>query len=114
MRRSACGAGAKWAIWCSKRESDCVRRHRGKRRVKKKQNNYAKAILFLTMQCMKAYHNLGVNFLPMSASRELEPGPSRLQPEVGLRVQPRLSGRTTSREMGLSAQADGRGGFTAG
>jgi hypothetical protein len=70
--------------------------------------------IFLTVRCMKAYQTLGVNFLPMSASSELEPGPSGLRPVVGLRVQPTLGVSRTSREMGLRAQADGRGGFTSG
>ena len=63
---------------------------------------------------MKAYQTFGVNFLPMSASSELEPGPSGLRPVVGLRVQSTVGVSKTSREMSLSAQTDGRGGFTAG
>jgi len=70
--------------------------------------------IFLTVRCMKAYQTFGVNFLPMSASSELEPGPSRVRPMVGLRVQPTLGVSRTSREKGLRAQADGRGGFTTG
>jgi hypothetical protein len=58
--------------------------------------------------------NVWSEFLPMSASSELEPGPSGFLPGVGLRVQPTLGVSRTSREMDLGAQADGRGGFTAG
>jgi hypothetical protein len=82
--------------------------------VPSRQKKSANGILFLTIRCAKAYQTSGVNFPPMSASRELEPGPSRLPLKLGLRVQPRLGGRKTSREMGVSAQANGRGGFTAG
>ena len=70
--------------------------------------------IFLTVRCMKAYQTFGVNFLPMSASSELEPGPSRVRPVMGLRVQPTLGVSRTSREEGLHAQADGREGLTTG
>ena len=75
----------------------------------------ANVSLFLTIRCMKAYQTFGVNFLPMSASSELEPGPSRVTTSGGLEGAANVGcSSRASREKGLRAQADGRGGFTAG
>ena len=82
------------------------------RKIRREKPDFS--ILLLTLHGVKAYQAVGVNFLPMSASSELEPGPSRVRPVVGLRVQPTLGVSRTSREEGLRAQADGRGGLTTG
>jgi hypothetical protein len=68
----------------------------------------------LTTRYAKAYQAVGVNFLPMSASNELEPGPKGLRLVTGM-VAPGAEGvRKASRESSMIAQADGRGGFTGG
>jgi hypothetical protein len=63
---------------------------------------------------MKAYQAVGVNFLPMSASSELEPGPSseRLIAEIGAQAAEGV--RRAPHEMWVSVRADARGGFASG
>ena len=68
----------------------------------------------LTRRYVKAYQAVGVNFLPMSASSELEPGPSGLPLVIGM-VAPGAEGvRRASRDVVMVAEAGTRGGFTAG
>jgi hypothetical protein len=71
-------------------------------------------ILFLTSQRAKAYQTVGVNFLTMSASSELEPGPraGRLVAVVAAQVAEGV--REASHESMLSVRANAWGGFTAG
>ena len=82
------------------------------RKIRSEKANFS--ILFLTIQRMKAYQAVGVNFLPMSASSELEPGPRRVRlvAEVAARVAEGV--RKASHEMWISVQTDAWGGFTAG
>ena len=72
------------------------------------------SILFLTIQRVKAYQAVGVNFLPMSASSELEPGPRRVRLIAEFVAQEAEGVRGASHESMTSVRADARGGFTAG
>ena len=63
---------------------------------------------------MKAYQTTGVNFLPMSASSELEPGPRRVRLVAEVAAQQAEGVRRASHEFGLSVRTDARGAFTAG
>jgi hypothetical protein len=71
------------------------------------------SILFLTIQRMKAYQAVGVNFLSMSASGELEPGPRgvKLVAEVAAQAE---GVREASHESIISVRTDAWGGFIAG
>ena len=71
-------------------------------------------ILFLTPQRIKAYQTTGVNFLPMSASSELEPGPRGVRLIAEVLAQVAEGVRQASHEMSLSVRTDAWGGFTAG
>jgi hypothetical protein len=68
-------------------------------------------ILFLTPRHVKAYQAVGVNFLPMSASSELEPGPRRVELVAEVVAE---GVRKTSHEWMISVRTDAWGGFTAG
>src|SRR5580698_4888786 len=72
------------------------------------------SILFLTIERAKAYQAVGVNFLPMSASSELEPGPRRVRLIAEFAAQEAECVRGASNESMTSVRADARGGFTAG
>ena len=72
------------------------------------------SLIFLTLQRMKAYQAVGVNFLPMSASSELEPGPRKVRLIAEFAAQQAEGVREASHEMFLSVRADAWGGFTAG
>ena len=72
------------------------------------------SILFLTIQRTKAYQAVGVNFLPMSASGELEPGPRRVRLVADVVALQAEGVREASHEMWMSVRADAWGGFTAG
>jgi hypothetical protein len=72
------------------------------------------SILFLTIQRTKAYQAVGVNFLPMSASSELEPGPRRIRLVAEVAAQQAEGVREASHELWMSVRADAWGGFTAG
>jgi hypothetical protein len=80
--------------------------------------NFAKkanfSILFLTIQRTKAYQAVGVNFLPMSASSELEPGPRGVRLVAEVVAQQAEGVRKASHELRLSVQTDAWGGFTSG
>jgi len=72
------------------------------------------SILFLTIQRTKAYQAVGVNFLPMSASSELEPGPRGVRLVAEVAAQAAKGVREASHESKLSVRTDAWGGFTAG
>jgi hypothetical protein len=72
------------------------------------------SILFLTIQRVKAYQAVGVNFLPMSASSELEPGPRGVRLIAEVAAQQAEGVRKASHELWLSVRTDARGAFTAG
>jgi hypothetical protein len=72
------------------------------------------SILFLTIQRMKAYQAVGVNFLPMSASSELEPGPCGVKLVAGVAAQVAEGVREASHESMMSVRTDAWGGFTTG
>src|ERR1700748_1678349 len=72
------------------------------------------SLIFLTLQSAKAYQAVGVNFLPMSASSELEPGPRKARPIAGFAAQEAEGVREALHEMWLSVRAGAWGGFTAG
>ena len=72
------------------------------------------SILFLTIQRVKAYQAVGVNFLPMSASSELEPGPRRVRLIAEFVAQEAEGVREASHDLWMSVRTDARGGFTAG
>ena len=72
------------------------------------------SILLLTLRCVKAYQAVGVNFLPMSASSELEPGPRGVRLIAEVVAQQAEGVRKTSHELWLSVRTDARGAFTAG
>jgi hypothetical protein len=82
------------------------------RKFKPEKANFS--ILFLTIQSVKAYQAVGVNFLPMSASSELEPGPSGLRLVARMVAQGTPGVRRASRDFVMVAEADARGGFTGG
>ena len=82
------------------------------RKFEREKANFS--ILFLTIQSVKAYQAVGVNFLPMSASSELEPGPSGLRLVAGIVAQGTEGVRKASREFVMIAEAGARGGFTGG
>jgi len=71
-------------------------------------------ILFLTLQRTKAYQTVGVNFLPMSASSELEPGPRRGKLVAEVAAQHAEGIREASHEPTMSVRADAWGAFTTG
>ena len=85
---------------------------RDARKISRKKPDFS--ILFLTIQRTKAYQAVGVNFLPMSASSELEPGPRREGLIAGFAAQQAEGVREASHEMWMSVRADAWGGFTAG
>jgi hypothetical protein len=72
------------------------------------------SILLLTLHGVKAYQAVGVNFLPMSASSELEPGPHgvRLVAEVAAKQAEGV--RKASHDLQISVRTYARGAFTAG
>jgi hypothetical protein len=72
------------------------------------------SLIFLTLQHMKAYQAVGVNFLPMSASSELEPGPRRVKLIAGISAQAAEGVRDASPESMTSVRTDAWGGFTTG
>jgi hypothetical protein len=82
------------------------------RKISRVRANFS--ILLLTLHGVKAYQAHGVNFLPMSASSELEPGPRgvRLVAEVAAQVAEGV--RRASHELQLSVRTAARGAFTAG
>jgi hypothetical protein len=63
---------------------------------------------------MKAYQAVGVNFLPMSASSELEPGPRGVRLVAEVAAQQGEGVRKASHEMSMSVRTDAGGGFTTG
>jgi hypothetical protein len=73
-----------------------------------------KVILFLTLIPARLITNGGVNFLSMSASSELEPGPSWSGRQWSWKLVHGLGVQMMSREAQATAQAVGRGGFTGG
>jgi hypothetical protein len=76
--------------------------------------NPTSPLFLLTIQRTKAYQAVGVNFLPMSASSELEPGPSRESLIAEFVAQVAEGVREASHEMWVSVREDAWGGFTAG
>ena len=72
------------------------------------------SILFLTAQRVKAYQAGGVNFLPMSASSELEPGPRRVRLIAEFAAQEAEGVREASHELWMNVRTDARGGFAPG
>ena len=55
-----------------------------------------------------------MNFLPMSASSELEPGPRRVRLVAEVAAQSAEGVREASHELWSSVRTDARGGFIAG
>jgi hypothetical protein len=81
---------------------------------KSHQKNRTSSLFLLTIQRTKAYQAIGVNFLPMSASSELEPGPRRESLIAEFVAQQAEGVREASHEMWMSVRGDAWGGFTAG
>ena len=82
------------------------------RKIKREKADFS--ILFLTIQRVKAYQAVGVNFLPMSASSELEPGPRGVRLVAEVAAQQAEGVRRASHELQLIVRTDARGAFTAG
>ena len=72
------------------------------------------SLIFLTLQRVKAYQAVGVNFLPMSASSELEPGPRGVRLIAEVAAQAAEGVREASHESIMSVRTDAWGGFTTG
>ncbi len=72
------------------------------------------SLIFLTIRRTKAYQAIGVNFLPMSASSELEPGPRRVRLVAEVAAQAAEGVREASHELMQSVRTDAWGGFTGG
>jgi hypothetical protein len=83
-------------------------------REKSHQKKRSSSLFLLTIQRTKAYQAVGVNFLPMSASSELEPGPSRARLIAEFVAQQAEGVRGASHEMWMSVRTDAWGGFAAG